>query len=80
MMIMTLPSSVDLPADLLQWRPDLDPAALRVVLVPVLPDKFTPPGAGMDVQRQKLRRTTGRDEHRAARGQGGGNRPSAIPT
>ncbi|WIX90381.1 hypothetical protein [Amycolatopsis sp. DG1A-15b] len=50
MMIITLPASfVDLPTHLLQRRPDLDPPPLGVVLVPLLPDKFTPSGAGIDI-------------------------------
>jgi hypothetical protein len=48
--IITLPASfADSPADLLQRRPDLDHTPLGVVLVPLLPDEFTPPGAGMEI-------------------------------
>jgi hypothetical protein len=49
-MIITLPASfVDLAAHLLQRSAELDPAFLGVVLVPLLPDKFTPSGAGIDI-------------------------------
>jgi hypothetical protein len=41
-LIINRPASlVDFPADLLQRRPDLDAPPLGVVLVALLPDKFT---------------------------------------
>ena len=49
-MIITFTASfVDLPANLLQRRPNLDPALLGVVLMPLVPDQFTPSGAGVEV-------------------------------